>query len=157
MRNHFIEQPYSKMALPDPDWLPIRRLADVEVTSEDPARPIENVFLRDQSFGWRARGPGQQFIRLRFNRPLTIKRIRLRFAESVSQRTQEYSLRWSSNEPSSPRHIVRQQWNFSPPCATSQIEDHYVELAAAVMLELNIIPDIRGSSATASLLQWWIG
>lgn len=65
------------MALPEPDWLPIWHLADVEVTSEDPARPIENVFLRDQSFGWRARGPGQQFIRLRFNRPLTIRRIRL--------------------------------------------------------------------------------
>lgn len=34
---------------------PIQRLADVEVTSGDPTRPMEKVFLRDPFFDWRAR------------------------------------------------------------------------------------------------------
>ncbi len=157
MRKHFIDQPYSKIALPDPDWLAIESLADVEVTSEDPARPIENALLPDRPSGWRAGMPGEQIIRLLFSRPTTIKRIRLRFAESVLQRTQEYTLRWSASGPQSVRNIVRQQWNFSPQGSTTEIEDHYVELFGAIMLELDIIPDVTGTPATASLVQWRIG
>ncbi|BFU94130.1 MAG: Carbohydrate-binding protein [Nitrospira sp.] len=157
MRKHFIDQPYSKMALPDPDWLRIEHLADVEVTSEDPTTPVENAFLPDRPSGWRAGVPGRQIIRLVFNRPLTIRRIRLRFAESILHRTQEYTLRWSASGAPSFRDIVRQQWNFSPQGSTSEIEDHYVELIGAIMLELNIIPDVSGEPATASLLQWRIG
>lgn len=101
--------------------------------------------------------PGEQIIRLLFSRPTTIKRIRLRFAESVLQRTQEYTLRWSASGPQSVRNIVRQQWNFSPQGSTTEIEDHYVELFGAIMLELDIIPDVTGTPATASLVQWRIG
>lgn len=157
MRKHFIDQPYSKIALPDPDWLAIESLADVEVTSEDPTRPIENALLPDRPSGWRAGMPGEQIIRLLFSRPTTIKRIRLRFTESVLQRTQEYTLRWSASGPQSVRNIVRQQWNFSPQGSTTEIEDHYVELFGATMLELDIIPDVTGIPATASLVQWRIG
>jgi len=157
MRKRFIDRPYDKTALPDPDWLGIEHLADVEVTSEDPTRPIENALLPDRVSGWRAGMPGEQVIRLLFNRPTTIKRIRLQFAEAVLQRTQEYTLRWSAIGPQSFRHIVRQQWNFSPQGSTSETEDHDVDLMAAVMLELNIIPDITGAPATASLIQWRIG
>jgi len=161
MRTYFLtqshsEMAYSKTALPDSDWLQVEHLADVEVTSEDPSAPAENAFLPDRPSGWRARTPGRQVIRLLFNRPLTIKRIRLRFTESAVQRTQEYTLRWSSNGGQSFREIVRQQWNFSPLGSTSEIEEHDVDLRGVTTLELNIVPDVSGGPATASLLHWQI-
>jgi hypothetical protein len=47
----------------------------------------------------------------------------------------------------------RQQWNFSPQGTTGETEDHQVELSAVTVLELSIIPDIRGGNAFASLAQ----
>ncbi|HOE43494.1 MAG TPA: hypothetical protein PLB25_17965, partial [Rhodoferax sp.] len=49
------------------------------------------------------------------------------------------------------REIVRQQWNFSPDGASSEIEDHRCELPAVTQLELIINPDISGNDAIASL------
>jgi len=46
---------------------------------------------------------------------------------------------------------VRQQWNFSPDGASSEIEDHRCELPAVTQLELIINPDISGNDAIASL------
>jgi hypothetical protein len=51
------------------------------------------------------------------------------------------------------REIVRQQYNFSPPGRDSRGEDYSVNLAGVTTLELNIIPDISGGSARASLTQ----
>ena len=77
----------------------------------------------------------------------------MNFEEPQIQRTQEYVLRWSSDNGQSFHDIVRQQWNFSPPSTTNEIEDHHVELPAVTMLELSIIPDISGGTAIASLAQ----
>lgn len=77
----------------------------------------------------------------------------MNFVEPQTQRTQEYVLRWSSDNGQSFREIVRQQWNFSPPSTTNEVEDHRVDLSAATMLELNIKPDISGVPAFASLAQ----
>jgi hypothetical protein len=46
---------------------------------------------------------------------------------------------------------VRQQWNFSPPNTTIEIEEYRVELSDVTVLELAITPDIGGGSARASL------
>jgi len=62
-------------------------------------------------------------------------------------------LRWSPDSGQSFREIVRQQWNFSPQGATSETEDHHVELPAVTVLELSIIPDTGGGNAFASLAQ----
>jgi hypothetical protein len=62
-------------------------------------------------------------------------------------------LRWSPDGGQSFREIVRQQWNFSPQGATSETEDHHVELPAVTVLELIIIPDTSGENAFASLAQ----
>jgi len=77
----------------------------------------------------------------------------MNFVEPQTQRTQEYVLRWSSDNGQSFREIVRQQWNFSPPSTTNEVEDHRVDLSAATMLELHIKPDISGVPAFASLAQ----
>jgi hypothetical protein len=137
------------------DWLHAEGFAEVEVTSEALAYPVEGALLPEPSAGWRASCPGPQTIRLHFQPPQHLTRIWLSFFEAEMERTQEYTLRWSPDYGESFHEIVRQQWNFSPRGATCEIEDHYVELPAVAILELNIIPDIRiGTKAVASLAQW---
>lgn len=137
----------------EPQWLNIEGLVEVEITSEDAAHPIESALLPGGTSGWRAAEPGQQTIRLLFKQPQPLRRIWMNFVEPQTQRTQEYVLRWSSDNGQSFREIVRQQWNFSPPSTTNEVEDHRVNLLAATMLELNIKPDISGVPAFASLAQ----
>jgi hypothetical protein len=138
---------------PGEDWLDLVRLAQVEITSEDAAHPIESALLPDQGSGWRAAGPGEQTIRLLFAHPQQLRRIWLQFVEPVTERTQEFVLRWSSDAGQSFREILRQQWNFSPQGATCETEDHRVDLSGVTVLELSIIPDISRGDARASLSQ----
>ncbi len=151
MRKRIITQVEQETASLDQDWLNIEELAEVEITSEDAAHPIESALLPGRTSGWRAVGPGKQTIRLLFANPQQLRRIRLYFVESSTERTQEYVLRWSPDGGQTYREIVRQQWNFSPQGTTSETEDHQVELSAVTVLELSIIPDISGGSAIASL------
>jgi hypothetical protein len=132
-------------------WLDLERIASVELTSEDDAFPIESA-LRRSGRGWRASGPGVQRIRLNFDHPVTLRRIWLEFEETETQRTQEFTLRWSPDRGHSLREIVRQQWNFSSPDAVREIEDYAVELPDVTLLDLTIVPDIGNGKAQASLL-----
>lgn len=135
----------------DVEWLDLERLVEVEITSEDPAHPIESALLPPGGTGWRAAGPGPQTIRLVFDPPQSLHRILVAFRETTAERTQEYVLRWSPDGGKEFRDIIRQQWNFSPGGATEQVEEHSVDLAGVTVLELEIIPDIGGGSAPASL------
>ena len=137
------------------DWLHVEELAEVEVTSEALAYPAECALLQEPSAGWRAGWPGPQAIKLHFASPQPLTRIWLHIDESETERTQEYTLRWSPDYGESFREIVRQQWTFSPQGATREIENHNVNLQGVTILELSIIPDIRrGTKAVASLAQW---
>ena len=151
MRKRLIQHTESES--PDVDWLKVEGLLEVEVTSEDAAHPIEDALLPRRVLGWRAAEPGQQTIRFLFYHPQRLRRIWMHFLEPGTERTQEYVLRWSPDNGKSFQDIVRQQWNFSPQGATSETEDHHVELPAVMVLELNIIPDISGGNACASLAQ----
>ncbi len=153
MRKRIITPVQQETASLDQDWLNIEGLAEVEITSEDAAHPIESALLPGLASGWRAAGPGKQTIRLLFANPQRLRRIWLNFVEPRTERTQEYVLRWSPDGGQSYREIVRQQWNFSPQGATSETEDLHVELSAVTVLELSIIPDISGGNAFASLAQ----
>ncbi|HTL61066.1 MAG TPA: hypothetical protein VL261_05410 [Nitrospira sp.] len=137
----------------EPQWLNLERLADVEVTSEDQAHPIESALLPGHGDGWRAATVGDQTIRLLFNSPQQLRKIRLDFMETDIQRTQEYVLRWSSDHGRSFREIVRQQWNFSPPDSTKEREDHCVDLQGVTILELKIRPEMSGRPVCASVAQ----
>jgi hypothetical protein len=125
----------------------------VELTSEDPAHPIEAAFSPGGDAGWRASEPGSQSIRLLFHQPQPLTRIRLRFVEPTAERTQEFSLRWSPDGGRSFRVLVRQQYTFSPGGATSEIEEFEVDLTVTA-LELTIIPDQGHGQARASLAEW---
>ncbi len=138
---------------PNQQWLNLDALAQVEVTSEEAAHPIESGLLPGSESGWRAAQPGPQTMRLVFDQPQRIKRVHLEFHEDELQRTQQFVLRWSSNGGESYREIVRQQYNFSPPTTTRECEDYPVDLAGVTTLELSIVPEISGGSARASLAQ----
>ena len=71
--------------------------------------------------------------------------------ETATPRTQEFGLRWSADGGHSFREIVRQQWNFSPPNTTREIEEYHVQLSGVTVLELVIVPDISRETARASL------
>jgi hypothetical protein len=151
MRKRITAPLEQEIASSDDEWLDLENLAEVEVTSEDVAHPIEAALLPGQGSGWRAASPGTQTIRLLFTRPQRLKRIRLSYDEAVTPRTQEYVLRWSEDGGQSYRDIARQQWNFSPQGAIAETEDHRVNLPAVTALELSIVPDISGGNAVASL------
>jgi hypothetical protein len=153
MRKRVISPNLRQPPAPDRGWLHLEDIAVVELTSEDAAHPIEDALLPGAASGWRAGQSGEQTIRLIFDQPQRLKGIRLHFEESEVARTQEFVLRWSSGGGGPPQEIVRQQWNFSPPATTVEIEDYHVELTGVAVLELNIIPDKSGGQARASLRQ----
>ena len=153
MRKRIINPIQQEASSPDLDWLNIEALAELEITSEDAAYPIESALLPGSKSGWRAASPGAQTIRLIFDTPQRIQRIWIHFVEPSTERTQEYVLRWSPDGGQSFSEIVRQQWNFSPQGATSETEDLHVDLDAVTVLELIIKPDISGGDAFACLEQ----
>jgi hypothetical protein len=134
-------------------WLDLEHLAQVEITSESAEHPIESALIPDRGPGWQAAQPGKQTIRLIFDQPLSLSRILLRFDEEEQSRSQEFVLRWLPEGQQSPREIVRQQYTFSPPTTKQEIEEYRVKLNGVIALELEIVPDISGGGACASLTQ----
>jgi hypothetical protein len=137
-------------------WLDLEQIATVEVTSEDPAFPVESVFHASNGPGWRASGKGEQRIRIIFDSPISIQRIRLRFVEAEVERTQEFTISYSGGAGGPPREILRQRWNFSPAGSTSEVEDLRVDLDGVSALELAINPDVARGDAPATLAEWRI-
>ena len=151
MRKRIINPALQKSKDSDPNWLDIEKRAIVEVTSEEEAFPIESALLPDKVSGWRASSSGKQVIRLLFDKPQRLQCINLMFEELNIERTQEYVLRWSSDDGQPSQEIVRQQWNFIPDGASSQVENYYVDLPAVTLLELTITPDISDNNELASI------
>ena len=151
MRKRLITPKPKDAPSPNEDWLDLDSAAVVEVTSEEKGYPVESALVSGEMQGWRAADSGTQAIRLIFDVPQRIRRIWLVFEETEADRTQEFVLRWFSNGGHSFREIVRQQWNFSPPETTREIEDYQVELSDVTVLELVIVPDNRRGAARASL------
>lgn len=134
----------------EPNLLDLARVASVEVTSENPAHPIEAAFLASGN-GWRAGGPGVQTLRLAFDAPSRVGRVRLTFRETDVARTQEFVLRWSADGGRSYCEVLRQQYTFSPPETTVEVEDYRVNLDGLTTLELRLVPNISGGDAVASV------
>ena len=155
MRKRVTISPAPKdLSIPNQEWLDMEHLAQVEVTSEDSAHPIEAAFVPGEDSGWRAAQPGEQTIRLIFDQPQRLTRMWLLFIEPDRVRTQEFVLRWSPDGGRTFRDIVRQQWNFGPPETIREAEDYRVQLSGVTALELVIVPDKSGGDARASIAQW---
>ena len=153
MRKRIINQSSKELSPPNEGWLDLERLAQVEITSEDAGHPIESALTTGAGPGWRASQPGEQTIRLLFDQPQGLRRIRLVFDEGAQDRTHEFVLRWSADGGRSYREILRQQYTFSRQDTTREVEDHVVNLDGVTILELRIVPNISGGDACASLTQ----
>jgi hypothetical protein len=129
MRKRLITPTAESIGTRGQGWLDLERAAVVEVTSEDKNFPI----------------------RLIFDQPQKLRCISLVFDENETGRTQEFVLRWSPDGGNSLKEIVRQQWNFSPPESTREVEEYQVDLSNVAVLELVIKPNIGGGLARASL------
>jgi F5/8 type C domain len=152
MRKRIIEHGLRGMPSGEPrEWLNLERLTQIEVTSEDAGHPIESALMHAGDQGWWAEGPGEQTIRLLLDEPVKLRRVRLVFREELQGRTQEFVLRWSPDGGRTYQEIVRQQYTFSPPSTTREIEEYAVALGGVTALELRIVPDISGGDAHASL------
>jgi hypothetical protein len=151
MRKRIINRSSKEPSSADMDWLDLVRQAQVEITSEDAGHPIESALTADAGPGWLAGEPGEQTIRLLFDEPQALKHIQLVFKEEQRERTQEFVLRWSGDGGRSYREILRQQYTFSPPGATREVEDYVVNLQGVTVLELRIVPDISGGDTRASM------
>ena len=136
------------------EWFDLEEMAKVEVTSEDPSFPLESALVSGKGPGWRAAQRGKQIIRIIFDKPTRLRRIRLEFSETEIARTQEFTLQWSAESGGPFREIVRQQWSFSPEGSTSEIEDYQVNLDSVSVLELALKPDLTPANACATLASW---
>lgn len=143
--------PQSARAHSEQGWIDLDRAAVVEVTSEADDHPVEAALLPEEMRGWRAAEPGVQALRLVFDEPQKLRRIALVFEENDSKRTQEFVMRWSPDRGHSFREILRQQWNFTPPDTSREVEDYQVDLSGVTVLELIITPDIGAGTARASV------
>jgi hypothetical protein len=135
------------------EWLDLDSIAHLQITSEDPAFPIENALSTNpekNELGWRAASPGPQTITLLFDAPQHVRRIYLHFIEREVERSQEFVLRCSS-EKERDREVVRQQWTFSPSGSVQEIEDYMVELDSVTKLDLVIDPDRGRGQCLATL------
>src|SRR5438046_7675804 len=135
MRKRIVNQEPQHVSPVDQGWLDLQGLAQVELTSEDAAYPIEAALIPSAGSGWRAAQAGEQTIRLLFDQLQRLMRIQLLFHEDQQARSQEFVLRWSPDGGQSYREIVRQQYNFSPPGVTREFEDYAVDLAGVTVLE----------------------
>jgi len=153
MQKRLVGAPGQK-SVTEESWLDLEAMAQVELTSEDPAHPIEGALLPNGQSGWRAAEPGNQSIRLLFHQPQRLRRILLRFDERGQERTQEFSLTWSRDGGRSSHDLIRQQYTFSPGGSTSEVEDLNVDLPSVTALELTIIPDQGQGHAHACLAEW---
>jgi hypothetical protein len=153
MQKEITNQVLAQEAPIAPDWLDLEQLARVELTSEDEENPFEAALTALAGAGWRASRPGEQTIRLLFHKPQTINQIQLLFREETQARAQEFLLRWLPAGEETYQEIVRQQYNFSPPHTTTQVEVYTVALNQVRALELSINPDQTNHGAYATLAQ----
>ena len=139
----------------DLSFLDLEHLVQVEFSSENLEHPVESALLltADSGAGWQAASPGEQTIRIVFDQARTIEHIVLIFDEQQQARSQEFVLLWLRDNDTVYREILRQQFNFSPPHTTQEIEHYELKLNQLKGLELRIIPSIGGGEAYATLKQ----
>src|ERR1700761_716870 len=134
-----IVSPSAVAATPISDlWRDLERIARVEISSEDAAFPIEQALGKKDTTGWRAATTGPQLIRMHFDEPFNIKRLRLHFVDKTAERSQEFAV--FAGAGSELKEIVRQQWSFSPQGSTEEIEDYPGKLSGITMQETRTDP-----------------
>ncbi len=135
-------------------WIDLSAEAQVELSSEDPEHGIEKALVLSGVGGWKAAVPGRQTIRLTFDKPRDVHRIRLEFAEREIERSQEFALHVAGRDGEL-RELRRQQWTFSPQGSVDEVEEYAVDLHNVSGLQLTIDPD-RGRDRVPATLERWL-
>src|SRR5258705_13840761 len=95
MRKRVIKPAAVEAPATDQEWLDVEALAQVEVTSEDAAHPIESALVPGDGTGWRAAQPGGQTAGLVFDRPQRPSRGWRPVIEPATRRPQGVLVPWS--------------------------------------------------------------
>ena len=153
LRKHIFKVPPS-LPVPQPGEIDIAVTATVQVTSEDPAHPIEHVFDTRRGPGgsrWVADEPGEQTLILAFDTPQIIHQTVLEVEEPEVSRTQELRLSVSHDGGQTYHELRHQEYNFSPPGTTFEREDWTVTAVGVTHLRLWMNPDKGGKPYRATL------
>jgi len=153
LRKHIFQAPPGH-PVPHPGELDIAAIATVQVTSEDPAHPIEHVFDTRRGPGgsrWIAAEPGEQTLLLAFDTPQIVRQTLVEVEELEVSRTQELRLSVSHDGGQTYRELRRQEYNFSPPGTTFEREDWTVLAEGVTHLQLWMKPDKGGKPCRATL------
>jgi len=153
LRKHIVKVPPSH-PVPEPGEMDIAATATVQVTSEDPAHPIEHAFDHRRGPGgsrWVAAEPGEQTLILAFDTPQIIHQTILEVEEPDVSRTQELRLSVSHDGGQTYRELRRQEYTFSPPGTTFEREAWVVLAEGVTHLQLWMKPDKGGKPCRATL------
>lgn len=131
-------------------WFDLETIASAQLSSENPAHPLEDALQGGRNAGWQAAQPGPQRIVLRFDTPQHIRGVRLEFREQQIERSQEFAM-YVTSTSAARKEVFRQQWTFSPGGSTREVEDLAFDLPAVVVLELSIDPGRHNKQAIATL------
>ena len=134
-------------------WLNLEAVAEVTVSSEAPAHPIEHALVGPPGEYWEAAEAGACSITLRFDTPLLLSATRLEFAEPAHERSQEWAIS-AVFADGTERELLRQGWNFSPSGSREQRESYTLQTAPVRSLTLWIDPD-RGQNRYPATLRAW--
>lgn len=132
----------------------IAALATVFVSSEDSDHPIEHAFDGAEGPGasrWIAGAPGEQTVIVAFDAPQAIRKVRLEVEERDTSRTQELDLSVSDDGGQTYRHVLRQEYNFSPTGTTMEREEWPLSADAITHVRLRIKPDKGDRPCRATL------
>ena len=132
----------------------IAAIATVIVTSEDPDHPIDNAFDDQRGPGgsrWIAEQTGEQTVIVAFDTPQTLQRLFIEVEEPDVSRTQELAVSVSDDAGQTYRELVRQEFNFSPPGTTRELEEWAIVAHRVSHLRLTIKPDKGGGPSRATL------
>ncbi len=140
----------STNSAPSGGWFNLDGIAVAEISSEDPAHPFESALDETTEVGWRAAHPGPQLIRLKFDTPQLIRRLRLVIKDNSAERSQELAV-FASSPGAGRKQVLRQQWNFSPGGSNTEVEDSALNLPEVSVLELEIDPGRHDNQQFATL------
>ena len=139
---------------PGASEIDIASVATVLVTSEDPEHPIDHAFDGQRGPGasrWIAEQSGTQTVIVAFDAPQAIRSVLVESYEPEIERTQEMDVSISTDGGSNYRHVLRQEYNFSPPGTSYEREHWSVAIDGVTHVKVTIKPDKGGKASRATL------
>ena len=137
-----------------PGEIDIASLATFAYSSEDPDYPLEHLIDGHDGPGgthWASARPNTtERIVLEFNPAQRISGLIYEVEECGQERTQEVRVEVSTDHGKTYRHVLVQDYTFSPQGATFQHEDLQLDLNVVTHLRLTIVPN-KGGSGSATL------